>query len=110
MVSANAAGWVRTTADKTDALAALPARNRHINPEAGRALEILGHAIEYLADEYAHAGNSLSADDAQVQAIQILMAVNRQVYLTCPVVPSLGDRLRARLQSFVPQARRSSIL
>jgi hypothetical protein len=29
-------------------------RTRRISPEAGRALEILGHAIEYLIDEYVH--------------------------------------------------------
>ncbi len=29
-------------------------RRRRISPQAGHALEILGHAIEYLADEYVH--------------------------------------------------------
>ena len=71
------------------------ARRRRISPEAGRALEILGHAIEYLTDEFVHAGGSLSARDAQVEAVQLLMAINRQVYFECPEVPSMGARWRA---------------
>ena len=71
------------------------ARRRRISPEAGHALEILGHAIEYLTDEFVHAGGSLSAHNAQVEAVQLLMAVNRQVYFECPEVPSLGERWRA---------------
>jgi hypothetical protein len=64
----------------------------------GRALEILGHAIEYLSDEFAHAGGSLSAHNAQVEAVQLLMAVNRQIYFECPEAPSMGERWRAMLR------------
>jgi len=73
-------------------------RRRHISPEAGHALEKLGHAIEYLADEFIHAGGSLSAHNAQVEAVQLLMAVNRQIYFACPAVPSLSERLRGWLR------------
>jgi hypothetical protein len=73
-------------------------RRRRMSPEAGHALEILGHAIEYLADEYAHEGGSFSGSDPRLEAIQLLMAVNRQVYLACPEVPTLGERIRAWLQ------------
>ena len=62
-------------------------RRRRITPQAGRALEILGHAVEYLTDEFVHEGKSLSADNAQIQAIQLLMAFNRQVYFECPEIP-----------------------
>lgn len=65
---------------------------RRVSPQAGRALEILGHAIEYLTDEYVHAGGNFCARDPQVQAIQMLMALNRQVYFECPEVPSLMER------------------
>jgi hypothetical protein len=68
--------------------------HRRISPQAGRALEILGHAIEYLSDEFAHAGGSLSAHDAQVEAVQLLMGINRQIYFACPEVPTLAERLR----------------
>jgi hypothetical protein len=72
-------------------------RRRRISPEAGHALEILGHAIEYLTDEFIYAGGSVSAHDAQVEAVQLLMSLNREIYLGCPEVPTLGDRLRALL-------------
>jgi hypothetical protein len=72
-------------------------RRRQITAEAGRALELLGHAIEYLSDELVHEGKSVSAHDPQVQAIQILMAINRQVYYACPTVPTLTERIRAFL-------------
>jgi hypothetical protein len=72
-------------------------RHRRISPEAGHALEILGHAIEYLTDEYVYAGGSLSTHDAHVEAVQLLMSLNREIYFGCPEVPTLGDRFRALL-------------
>ena len=72
-------------------------RRRWITPQAGRALEILGHAIEYLTDEFVHRGGSFSAHNEQLQAVQLLMALNRQVYFECPEVPTLGERCRALL-------------
>jgi hypothetical protein len=73
---------------------------RRTTPEAGFALETLGHAIEYLADEYAHETASLpsiSCGDPRVKAMQLLMAANREVYFACPVMPSLYERLAGRL-------------
>jgi hypothetical protein len=72
-------------------------RRRRITPQAGHALEILGHAIEYLTDEYVHSDASFSSKDADVEAVQLLMALNRQVYFECPQVPSFGERCRAFL-------------
>ena len=69
---------------------------RRTTPEAGFALEILGHAIEYLADEYVYEAGlipSIHSRDPRVEAIQLLMAANRQVYYACPVVPSLYQRV-----------------
>ena len=71
---------------------------RRISREAGHALEILGHAIEYLADEFVHEGGSLRAGEPRLDAIQLLMALNRQVYFACPVSPGLGSRLRGWFQ------------
>ncbi len=75
-----------------------PARvRRRISPVSGHALEILGHAVEYLADEYVLASGalpSIHAHDPQVEAMQLLMQANRAVYFECPVIPSL--RVRAR--------------
>lgn len=73
-------------------------RRRMIDREAGRALEMLGHAIEYLIDEYAQVGGSISADDPVLQALQILMERNREIYFACPVAPTFGERLRALLR------------
>lgn len=69
---------------------------RRIDPQAGRALEILGHAIEYLTDEYMHefgqGRGAFSASDGRLQAVQLLMAANRQVYFSCPEVEDLATR------------------
>ncbi|KAA6464709.1 hypothetical protein DYQ86_01730 [Acidobacteria bacterium AB60] len=74
-------------------------RPRRVSPEAGHALEILGHAIEYLSDEFVHNGGEMTASDPQVEAVQLLMALNREVYFSCPEVPSLADRLRSLLHA-----------
>ena len=71
-------------------------RRRRTTSKAGHALEITGHAIEYLADELVREGGSVSADSPQVQAIQILMAANRKIYFECPVVPTLKERINMR--------------
>ena len=72
-------------------------RVRRITPQAGRALEILAHAIEYLTDEFVHQGLAFSARNEQLEAVQMLMSINRQVYFECPEVPSFGERCRALL-------------
>ena len=71
---------------------------RRITPETGRALEILGHAIEYLTDEYVNRTGKLSATDPEVEAIQLLMGLNRQVYYGCPIVPTWSERVWAFLR------------
>ena len=68
-------------------------QRRRIDPKAGHALEILGHAIEYLADEFVHEGGSFSPRDGRLEGVRLLMALNRQIYFECPVVPSLSQRL-----------------
>jgi hypothetical protein len=67
---------------------------RQITPQAGKALEKLGHAIEYLTDEFVQSGASFSSNNSQLEAVQMLMALNRRVYFECPEVPTLGERLR----------------
>jgi hypothetical protein len=88
---------IPVSARTTTVLQVRPAHRRRITPQAGHALEILGHAIEYLTDEFVHEGASFSAENERVQAVQLLMALNRQVYFECPEVPSLRDRCRAIL-------------
>jgi hypothetical protein len=72
-------------------------RRRRINPQAGRALELLGHAIEYLTDEFVHQGARFSSKNEQLEAVQMLMALNRQIYFECPEAPTFGERCRALL-------------
>lgn len=75
-------------------------QRRRITTQAGHALEILGHAIEYLTDEYVNEqGAAISASDVQLEAVQLLIALNRQVYFECPVVPTLGERCHSFLRA-----------
>jgi hypothetical protein len=79
---------------------------RRIPPVSGRALEILGHAIEYLADEYVLASGllpSIDAHDPQIEAMQILKQANRAIYFECPVIPPWHVRLKARLLGHRPE-------
>jgi hypothetical protein len=95
--SSMTSGFAATASAPVRATGLGVSRRRRISPEAGHALEILGHAIEYLTDEFVHTGGSFSARDGQVEAVQLLMAVNRQIYFACPEVPSLGERWRSLL-------------
>lgn len=81
---------------------AAPCRPRRITPEAGRAIEMLGHAIEYLADEFALECRSREEGVAvgkhpRITAIELLMTRNREIYFSCPIMPTLGERLRSLL-------------
>lgn len=72
-------------------------RQRRIDPVSGRALEILGHAIDYLTDEMVYQGQSTCTNDGRLEAVQLLMAVNRQVYYQCPEVLTFAERFRSLL-------------
>jgi hypothetical protein len=72
-------------------------RRRRITPQAGHALEILGHAIEYLTDEYVQRGVEISSRNPQLEAVQLLMGLNRQVYFECPEVPTVRERIHSML-------------
>jgi hypothetical protein len=74
-----------------------PSRPRRITPQAGRALEILGHAIEYLADEFVHHGGQMYASQGRLEAMRLLMERNREIYAECPEIPTFGERCTAVL-------------
>jgi len=76
-------------------------KQRLINPEAGRALEKLAHAIDYLMDEHANEGSLLKWEQAHLEALSILKALNRQIYLECPIVPSLDEKIRRFLRKWI---------
>lgn len=75
-------------------VAALRIRRR-ITPQAGKALEILAHALEYLTDEFAvSCPNDPSLED-RMEAIELLKSLNRRVYMECAETP------RTRVRSFL---------
>ena len=74
-----------------------PFVRRRLSPEGGRALEILGHAIEYLADEYANDladKGPLGSADPRVAAIQILKGLNRAIYYSGTEVKPAFSRMK----------------
>jgi len=78
------------------------ARRRRVSPEAGRAIEMLGHAIEYLADEFSLECRTRGVAEARkhgsVVAIELLMEKNREVYFSCPVQLTIFERMRGALR------------
>ena len=97
MATSMTAGISITTSAQATEARVQTNRRRRITPQAGHALELLGHAIEYLTDEFVHEGTGLTAGSSQLEAVQLLMALNRQVYFECPEMQTLGERLRIAL-------------
>jgi hypothetical protein len=74
-----------------------PFVRRQLSPEEGRAIEILGHAIEYLADEYcadAQPKGRLGNADPRIEAIQTLKALNRSIYYSSAEVEPAFSRMK----------------
>lgn len=80
-------------------------RPRSISRSAGHALEILGHAIEYLSDQYVEESGADAIAAGQLEAIQILMAANRSIYFDCPERVGALDRLSAVYRSLFSRNR-----
>jgi hypothetical protein len=76
----------------------LHSSRRRISAQAGYGLEKLGHAIEYLTNEFVHGTPSFFPHPAQLEAVQLLMAANREIYFECPEVPTLGARVLSLLR------------
>ena len=90
--------WTAPPRPRTSSSQPRPFVRRRLSPEGGRALEILGHAIEYLADEYANDladKGPLGSADPRVAAIQILKGLNRAIYYSgTQVEPAFGRMKR----------------
>ena len=74
-----------------------PFVRRRLSRESARALEILGHAIEYLADEYAldlADKGPLGNADPRIAAIQTLKSLNRAIYFSGAEVQPVWQRIR----------------
>ncbi len=95
-ISAGASALCRPTTVRTSF------RRRKLTPEAGRAIEMLGHAIEYLADEFTLECRSREdqvgvGKHPRITAIELMMTRNREIYFSCPTAPTFGERLRSLL-------------
>jgi hypothetical protein len=77
---------------------------RKITEDAGRGLEKLGHALEYLTDEFVYDGCRVTEDYGRLQAIQLLASLNRQIYFACGVEPTFRERVQALFRRLVSQA------
>jgi hypothetical protein len=79
--------------------AARPVRElirRRATEQQGRALERLGHAIDYMVDSQLYLNPDATPKD-EAEAIQILMRLNREVFAECAEVVSLRQGLKLRL-------------
>jgi hypothetical protein len=95
------AAWLATSGSSAQPR---PFVRRRLSPEGGRALEILGHAIEYLADEYANDladKGPLGNADPRVAAIQILKGRNRAVYYSGTEVEAAFGRMKRWLGAII---------
>lgn len=71
---------------------------RRPSPQQGRALELLGHAVEYLVDSRLYFAETDLNDQL---AVQTLMRLNREVFAECAEVVPMRRRLTRRLKSWM---------
>ncbi|AFL88226.1 hypothetical protein Terro_1940 [Terriglobus roseus DSM 18391] len=67
---------------------------RRTTPTQGRALEILGHAVEYLADSRLYDPVEVPSDGT---AIRTLMSCSRQVFAECELIQPWHQRVQTAL-------------
>ena len=63
-------------------------RNFSMTREAKRARTILGHAIEYLTEEFVRESTPLSVRQDLLMAVGVLMSLNREVHSECRIEPT----------------------
>jgi hypothetical protein len=89
----------------TEPTAGCTGQRRRPTPAQGRALEILGHAIEYLIDTQLHTGDFGAGAKDAAEASQVLMRLSREVFAECRVVVPAGERLKHRLRRLLNPSR-----
>lgn len=62
---------------------------RHVGPQSARALQILRHSIEYLADKFV-SDDAPDSSCGKLEAIHLLMDLNKMIYTECPEVTRLS--------------------
>ncbi len=73
-----------------------PKLHRVITREEGRALEMIGHAVDYLQDCYLHEGDDREILDfrgPKMDAVRILVSAQRQIHRSLPLAEPLTVRL-----------------
>ncbi len=73
---------------------------RRPTPEQGRALEVIGHAIEYLIDFYIVVYSEYGSR-ADTEAVQILVKLSMEVYEECAEVVPLHQRVRGWIRGYL---------
>jgi hypothetical protein len=71
-------------------------RRRVLSREQGRALETIGHAVDYLTDSYIHEGADHGVLDFRgpgLDAVHILVGAQRQIHSSLPFVEPFRLRL-----------------
>lgn len=61
--------------------------------QQGKALEFLGHSVEYLVDSRLFTTDEVVAKNDR-EAVQILMRASREVFAECPEVITVGRRMK----------------
>ncbi len=95
-----------------EALPSQPARpgmRRVITRQQGCALEIIGHAVDYLNDCYLNQGPDneiLDFSGPTLEAAQILIAAQRQILFSLPLAESFSQRLRRVIFRRKPESNR----
>ncbi len=74
---------------------------KHISRNSRRALRMLAHAIEYVANEFLHDSIPPGPGNARLRAVQLLLAADREVYAGCPDAPGFAERCRWFLRARV---------
>jgi hypothetical protein len=65
----------------------------------GQALETIGHAIEYVYDSRVYR-NSGQLSESEMEAVQILMRLSREVFQDCKEVSSVDNHRTDRRPGF----------
>ncbi len=81
----------------TASQAAVTGKRRVMTREQGRALETIGHAVDYLQDIYLHHGPDqeiLRSDSPAMEAVRILVATRRELLNSLPLRETFSQRIR----------------
>lgn len=77
--------------------AVVTGKRRIMTREQGRALETIGHAVDYLQDIYLHNGPDqeiLGSDSPAMEAVRILVATRRELLNSLPLRETFSQRTR----------------